>query len=95
MEAAISDQVGVTSFAIAARGRAASHLSELRGSHVEVRAARRGEKRRLQELATQNAELALKLARYAYVLETGSIALKGPAHELHDNAHVRRAYLGG
>jgi branched-chain amino acid transport system ATP-binding protein len=29
------------------------------------------------------------------VLETGSIALKGPAHELHDNAHVRRAYLGG
>jgi branched-chain amino acid transport system ATP-binding protein len=46
-------------------------------------------------LVEQNAELALKLARYAYVLETGSIALKGPAHELHDNAHVRRAYLGG
>ena len=36
------------------------YLSELRGSHVEVRAARRGEKRRLQELATQNAELALE-----------------------------------
>ncbi len=34
-------------------------LSELRGSRVEVRPARRGEKRRLQELATQNAELAL------------------------------------
>jgi branched-chain amino acid transport system ATP-binding protein len=46
-------------------------------------------------LVEQNAELALKLARFAYVLETGSIALKGPAHELHDNAHVRRAYLGG
>ena len=46
-------------------------------------------------LVEQNAELALKLARYAYVLETGSIALQGPAHELHDNAHVRRAYLGG
>ena len=46
-------------------------------------------------LVEQNAELALKLARYAYVLETGSIALEGPAHELHDNAHVRRAYLGG
>ena len=46
-------------------------------------------------LVEQNAELALRLARYAYVLETGSIALEGPAHELHDNAHVRRAYLGG
>jgi excinuclease ABC subunit C len=34
-------------------------LSELRGSRVEVRPAQRGEKRRLQELAQQNAELAL------------------------------------
>ena len=34
-------------------------LGERRGSKVEVRPARRGEKRRLQELATQNAELAL------------------------------------
>jgi branched-chain amino acid transport system ATP-binding protein len=46
-------------------------------------------------LVEQNAEMALRLARFAYVLETGSIALQGPAHELHDNAHVRRAYLGG
>ena len=46
-------------------------------------------------LVEQNAEMALRLARFAYVLETGSIALKGPAHELHDNEHVRRAYLGG
>ena len=46
-------------------------------------------------LVEQNAELALKLARYAYVLETGSIALEGLARELHDNEHVRRAYLGG
>ena len=46
-------------------------------------------------LVEQNAELALRLARFAYVLETGSIALQGLAHELHDNAHVRRAYLGG
>jgi excinuclease ABC subunit C len=36
------------------------YLTELRGSQVEVRAPRRGEKRRLQELATQNAELALE-----------------------------------
>jgi excinuclease ABC subunit C len=35
-------------------------LSERRGSRVEVRAPERGEKRRLQELAQQNAELALQ-----------------------------------
>jgi excinuclease ABC subunit C len=35
-------------------------LSELRGAHVEVRAPERGEKRRLQELAQQNAQLALE-----------------------------------
>jgi excinuclease ABC subunit C len=34
-------------------------LSERRGAHVEVRAAERGEKRRLQELAGENARLAL------------------------------------
>jgi excinuclease ABC subunit C len=38
----------------------AEFLSDLRGSRVEVRPARRGEKRRLQELAQQNAELALE-----------------------------------
>src|SRR5581483_9779802 len=35
-------------------------LSERRGAHVEVRAPERGEKRRLQELAQQNAQLALE-----------------------------------
>jgi excinuclease ABC subunit C len=35
-------------------------LSERRGARVEVRAPERGEKRRLQELATQNAALALE-----------------------------------
>src|SRR5207302_449792 len=39
-------------------------LSERRGSGVEVRAAERGEKRRLQELATQNARLALDSESY-------------------------------
>jgi excinuclease ABC subunit C len=38
----------------------AEFLSERRGSRVEVRAAERGEKRRLQELAEQNAGLALE-----------------------------------
>jgi len=45
-------------------------------------------------LVEQNAELALRLARFAYVLETGTVALEGPAGELHENDHVRRAYLG-
>ena len=45
-------------------------------------------------LVEQNAELALELADYAYVLETGSLALEGPADELHGNEHVRAAYLG-
>jgi branched-chain amino acid transport system ATP-binding protein len=45
-------------------------------------------------LVEQNAELALRLARYAYVLETGSVAIEGPARDLHENAHVKRAYLG-
>ena len=46
-------------------------------------------------LVEQNAELALRLARFAYVLETGNVALEGPARELHESEHVRRAYLGG
>src|SRR5262245_27966113 len=43
-------------------------LSELRGSRVEVRAPERGEKRRLQDLAQQNAELAL--SSETFVAET-------------------------
>ena len=45
-------------------------------------------------LVEQNAELALTLADYAYVLEIGSVALHGRAADLHENEHVRRAYLG-
>ncbi|MDX1710438.1 MAG: ABC transporter ATP-binding protein [Rhodovibrionaceae bacterium] len=46
-------------------------------------------------LVEQNAELALRLATFAYVLETGKISLEGPADELHESEHVKRAYLGG
>jgi branched-chain amino acid transport system ATP-binding protein len=46
-------------------------------------------------LVEQNAELALRLADYAYVLETGSVVIEGQAGELRENDHVRRAYLGG
>jgi branched-chain amino acid transport system ATP-binding protein len=45
-------------------------------------------------LVEQNAQLALELADYAYVLETGRLALEGPSRTLHDNDHVRAAYLG-
>jgi branched-chain amino acid transport system ATP-binding protein len=46
-------------------------------------------------LVEQNAHLALKVAHHAYVLETGTISLQGPAHEVAGNAEVQRAYLGG
>jgi branched-chain amino acid transport system ATP-binding protein len=45
-------------------------------------------------LVEQNAELALELADHAYVLETGDLVLEGKARDLHENDHVRRAYLG-
>ncbi|MGH6718430.1 MAG: ABC transporter ATP-binding protein, partial [Alphaproteobacteria bacterium] len=45
-------------------------------------------------LVEQNAELALRLARYGYVLETGRVTLHGKAEDLHEHEHVRRAYLG-
>jgi len=42
----------------------------------------------------QNARVALKYAHRAYVLETGSILLKGNAKDLAQNAEVKKAYLG-
>jgi len=45
-------------------------------------------------LVEQNAMLALTLARYSYVLETGSLVLHGPADELLHDEGVRKAYLG-
>jgi branched-chain amino acid transport system ATP-binding protein len=46
-------------------------------------------------LVEQNARLALALSQHAYVIETGNIALSGPAKELSNNDNVRKAYLGG
>jgi branched-chain amino acid transport system ATP-binding protein len=45
-------------------------------------------------LIEQNALLALRTGSRAYVLETGSVALSGPSHELLDSSDVQRAYLG-
>ena len=42
----------------------------------------------------QNANLALDIGHWGYVLETGRIAVQGPASQLHDDEAVRKAYLG-
>lgn len=46
-------------------------------------------------LIEQNARVALEHSDYAYVLETGSIALEGTGKALLSNGEVKRAYLGG
>lgn len=46
-------------------------------------------------LVEQNANMALSIADYAYVLETGRITLSGPAADLSASETVRKAYLGG
>ncbi|MBA1274532.1 ABC transporter ATP-binding protein [Stutzerimonas azotifigens] len=45
-------------------------------------------------LVEQNARAALRVADYAYVLETGQIAMQGPADQLADDPRVIEAYLG-
>ena len=45
-------------------------------------------------LVEQNAMLALTLAGYGYVLETGRLVLEGPADALLRDEAVRKAYLG-
>lgn len=45
-------------------------------------------------LVEQNAFAALKIADYAYVLETGKVILQGTGKELLGNEGVRKAYLG-
>ncbi len=45
-------------------------------------------------LVEQNARLALDLADRAYLLETGRVAISGPAAEVGADENVRRAYLG-
>ncbi len=45
-------------------------------------------------LVEQNAKLALEISSRAYVMESGSITLSGPALELLKDPRVRMAYLG-
>lgn len=46
-------------------------------------------------LVEQNANLALEISHYGYVLETGRITLQNESPALRANPEVRKAYLGG
>ena len=46
-------------------------------------------------LVEQNANLALEVSHYGYVLETGRIILQDKSDALRANEQVRAAYLGG
>ena len=46
-------------------------------------------------LVEQNAKMALSIADYAYVLETGKIVLEGKGQELAESDQIQKAYLGG
>jgi len=45
-------------------------------------------------LVEQNAAMALALADYAYLMETGRVVQSGPAAQLKQDDAIRRAYLG-
>ena len=45
-------------------------------------------------LIEQNANMALKIADYAYVLETGNITKSGTGAELLADESIKEAYLG-
>ncbi len=46
-------------------------------------------------MVEQNASLALQIAHYGYVLQTGRVVLSGAAHDLLRDPAIRDAYLGG
>ena len=45
-------------------------------------------------LVEQNTKLALSVATYAFVLQTGKIVLKGQSSALMDDPRIKKAYLG-
>ncbi len=45
-------------------------------------------------LVEQNARVALKVADYAYVMESGRVVLDGPAEQLAENEDIKEFYLG-
>jgi branched-chain amino acid transport system ATP-binding protein len=46
-------------------------------------------------LVEQNANLALEVSRFGYVLETGKVILQGESARLRTDPQVKQAYLGG
>ncbi len=46
-------------------------------------------------LVEQNAKMALSIADYAYVLETGNVVLSGSGQDLIESPEIQKAYLGG
>ncbi len=46
-------------------------------------------------LVEQNARMALKVAKRAYVIETGRLVLEGLAEEIKNSPAIQNAYLGG
>ncbi len=45
-------------------------------------------------LVEQNARLALALAHYGYVLDTGEVVIEGSAETLRENSDIQKTYLG-
>ena len=60
----------------------------------EILAALNREDKASMLVVEQNAALALGLADDAYLLETGSIVMSGPAKQIGADENVRRSYLG-
>ena len=42
----------------------------------------------------QNAKMALRIANFGYIMESGRIVLEGTARELQENEDVQELYLG-
>ena len=45
-------------------------------------------------LVEQNANMALQIAHYGYVMENGKVVMEGTAPELKDNPDIKEFYLG-
>lgn len=45
-------------------------------------------------LVEQNSRIALRLAKKAFVMETGNIVISGPSKNLFTNEHIKKTYLG-
>ena len=45
-------------------------------------------------LVEQDVQLALENSHYAYVLDTGKVAMKGKSEELLKNPEIKKIYLG-